>query len=228
MKMADLPAVPKAATSGNTLLAGARLLVIDDDGDLLGVLGDWFSLFCAEVHTAADGATALAIAKRQPLDVVLTDLRMPGFDGLQLLALLKAVQPDLVFVFLTGQGTMEDAIVALREGRAFDFLQKPVRDFNELNLVLERALASRPQPAAPAAPAARTAMPPAHGEVDPLTSREIEVVALLAQGLDNRQIGDRLVLSEKTVKNHLTRIYEKLRVSNRVQAVMVCQGLGVI
>lgn len=207
-------------------LAHARLLIIDDDDNLLGVLGEWFKLHCAEVHTAGGGMSALDIAKRFPLDVVLTDLRMPGFDGLQLLALLKEFHPELAVVFLTGQGTMEDAIVALREGRAFDFLQKPIRDFKALNNVLGRALIhARPRPAAPAV---RAVGLPSEGEIDPLTPREIEVVALLASGLDNRQIGARLFLSEKTVKNHLTRIYEKLRVSNRVQAVLVSQGLALI
>ncbi len=207
-------------------LLQARMLIIDDDENLLSVLGEWFSLHCAEVHTASGGMSALEIARRFPLDVVLTDLRMPGFDGLQLLSLLKEYHPEIAVVFLTGQGTMEDAIVALREGRAFDFLQKPIRDFKALNDVLARALVhARPRPAAPVV---RAAGLPAAGEVDPLTPREIEVVGLLASGLDNRQIGARLFLSEKTVKNHLTRIYEKLRVSNRVQAVLVSQGLGLL
>lgn len=217
---------PASGESQAEALASARLLIIDDDEPVLTVLGEWFKLHCAEVWTAGGGMAALEIARRQQLDVVLTDLRMPGFDGLQLLSLLKELHPELAVVFLTGQGTMEDAIVALREGRAFDFLQKPIRDFKSLNDVLGRAVCHARSRSA--APAVRPGGLPPDGDVDPLTAREIEVVGLLAQGLDNRQIGDRLCLSEKTVKNHLTRIYEKLRVSNRVQAVLVSQGIGLI
>ncbi|MNS58906.1 Transcriptional regulatory protein DegU [compost metagenome] len=67
---------------------------------------------------------------------------------------------------------------------------------------------------------------PAH--VEPLSAREQEIVCLLAEGLDNRQIADRLILSEKTVKNHLSRIYEKLKVANRTQAVVECKMYGFI
>ena len=210
--------------AGATRLADAVILLIDDDENLLEVLAGWFTLHCRAVHTAASGTEALVVARQHPLDLVLTDLKLPGFDGLQLLALLKDHSPSLAVVFLTGEGTMGDAILALREGRAFDFLQKPVRDFKGLNDVLERALAHAGTQAAPP----RQVPTQALTEVDPLTNRELEVAMLLAQGLDNRQIAERLVLSEKTVKNHLTRIYEKLRVTNRVQAVMTCQSLSLI
>lgn len=212
------------AEAGALRLAEAAILLIDDDEDLLEVLAGWFSLHCREVHTAASGTQALLVARQHPLDLVLTDLKLPGFDGLQLLALLKDHSPSLAVVFLTGEGTMDDAILALREGRAFDFLQKPVRDFKGLNDVLERALAHVGAAVTPP----RAAQSYSLTEVDPLTTRELEVAMLLAQGLDNRQIAERLVLSEKTVKNHLTRIYEKLRVTNRVQAVMTCQALSLI
>lgn len=221
------PSLPAPGDAPAAALAAARLLIIDDDEDLRTVLGEWFKLHCAEVHTAGGGMPALDIARRHPLDVVLTDLRMPGFDGLQLLSMLEEQHPGVAVVFLTGEGTMEDAIVALREGRAFDFLRKPVRDFKVLNDVLGRAVVHA-RSRAPEPPPALAAGLPGADEVDPLSTREVEVVALLAQGLDNRQIGDRLCLSEKTVKNHLTRIYEKLRVANRVQAVLVAQGLHLI
>lgn len=223
MRSSSLPASGDDPASA---LAAARLLIIDDDDDLRTVLGEWFKLHCAEVHLAGGGMPALEIARRHPPDVVLTDLRMPGFDGLQLLSMLEEQHPGAAVVFLTGEGTMDDAIVALREGRAFDFLRKPVRDFKALNDVLARAVAHA-RARAPE-PAGLPAGLPGPDEVDPLSAREVEVVALLAQGLDNRQIGDRLCLSEKTVKNHLTRIYEKLRVANRVQAVLVAQGLHLI
>jgi DNA-binding NarL/FixJ family response regulator len=205
-------------------LKDARILVVDDDAELLEVLKEWLTLFGARVDTASEGLQALYLAKKGTYDLVLTDLHMPNLNGLQLLTIVKGLDPNLEVVFLTGQGTMEDAISALREGRAFDFLQKPVRDFKVLNDVLEKALARRAE--AMSATRVVPCAPPEH--VEELSAREQEIVALLAEGLDNRLIAERLVLSEKTVKNHLSRIYEKLKVSNRTQAVVNCKLYGII
>ena len=203
-------------------LNGVRILVVDDDPDLLELLGEWLSCFGASVQSAPDGFKALALVKQQPFDVAVTDLQMPGLSGLQLLSLFKELDPSLEVIFLTGQGTMEDAIQALREGRAFDFLQKPLRDLHQLNQTITKAIGRRQSARAQQAPVP----PPDHIEI--LSPREHDIVSLLAEGLDNRDIADRLVLSEKTVKNHLTRIYEKLKVSNRTQAVLFCKQYGLL
>jgi DNA-binding NarL/FixJ family response regulator len=207
------------------LLTDARILIVDDDPDLVEILKEWLTLFGSRVDTAAEGLQALLKAKQNAYDLIITDLQLPNLNGLQLLSLFKEHDPRVEVIFLTGQGTMEDAISALREGRAFDFLQKPLRDFQQLNQVLERALARRAA-ALEESRAAATVPPPDH--VEALSRRELELMQLLAEGLDNRQIADRLVLSEKTVKNHLSRIYEKLKVANRTQAVMNCKLYGFI
>lgn len=208
-----------------TLFAGTRMLLVDDDAALLVVLKEWLTLFGAQVETATEGLQALYAAKQRPFDLIVTDLQLPNLNGLQLLALFKEIDPATEVVILTGKGTIDDAIAALRGGRAFDFLRKPIHDFEVLNDVLVKAIEKRAIAKAAARQAAPVA-PPIH--VEPLSGREQEIMGLLAEGLDNREIADRLVLSEKTVKNHLSRIYEKLKVANRTQAVINCKLYGFI
>jgi DNA-binding NarL/FixJ family response regulator len=204
-------------------VAGSRILLVDDELELLEMLHDWLVYFGFAVKTSNSALGAIALFKEEPFDVVVTDLKMPGLDGLQLLSMLKELDETVEVIFLTGQGTMEDAVQALRGGRAFDFLQKPLRDLHKLNQVIEQAIERRK-----AAEPRRTSLLPVPEGIEPLTERENEIIACLAQGMDNREIAERLVLSDKTVKNHLSRIYDKLRVSNRTQAVILCQQLGVI
>ncbi|MBO9539805.1 response regulator transcription factor [bacterium] len=204
--------------------ANPRILLIDDQEELLETLDEWLRFSGYRTETASGGQEALEQLRRARFDVVVTDLQMPGITGLELLSLLKQQDPTLEVIFLTGQGTMADAIEALREGRAFDFLQKPLRDLNHLNAAIDKAFAQK-QAKARSRQTGPLALPE---HVEPLSTREVEIILLLARGLDNREIADRLVLSEKTVKNHLTRIYEKLKVSNRTQAVILCQQYGII
>jgi DNA-binding NarL/FixJ family response regulator len=206
-------------------LADIRLLVIDDDPEILEVLKEWLTLFGAEVDAVSSSLEAVRLAKSNHYDVVVTDLKMPMLNGLQLMTILRTeCDPAPQVIFLTGEGSMEDAITALREGQAFDFLLKPIRDYQSLNRSIEKALAQRERLLAVAK--AKPKEMPSH--VEPLSARENELVVLLAEGLDNREIADRLCLSEKTVKNHLTRIYEKLKVGNRTQAVVSAKSYGLI
>jgi DNA-binding NarL/FixJ family response regulator len=200
-----------------------QILIVDDEPELLEILLEWFSAQGYRVQTAPNGFEALALAKRYPFDIIITDLKMPGLNGLQLLAMFKELLPVAEVIFLTGQGTMEDAIAALREGRAFDFLQKPIKNLRQLNQVVEKALARKLLREGPSGPSGQSGLP-AH--LEPLSPRELEIMAFLAQGLENAEIAERLRVSEKTVKNHLTRIYEKLQVKNRTQAVLLCQRYG--
>ncbi|MNX99015.1 Nitrogen regulation protein NR(I) [compost metagenome] len=125
----------------------AKVLVAEDEEDLRLTICDWLSMRGYAVQGAQDGLEALEIASRQTFDVVVTDLKMPRCDGLHLLTALKARDPLVQVIFLTGQASMNDAIEALRHGRSFDFLQKPLNDLRLLEQVIERALAHRAQQA---------------------------------------------------------------------------------
>lgn len=196
-----------------------KILVVEDDPDQRQILRIWLTQSGYTVMTAKDGLEGLAMAQRHAFDVVLTDLKLPGLNGLQLLNLLKDHDPSVVVIFLSGQGTMEDAIAALREGRAYDFIQKPLRNFRQLNLVIEKALLKRQ--ATPAMPL-RVEGPEVSPQIEALSPRERELARLLAKGCDTKAIAEQLGLSEKTVRNNLSLLYEKLGVKNRVQAVLTC------
>lgn len=102
------------------------------------------------IALARDGASALeAVASERP-DIVLSDLRMPGIGGMELLRRLRGMENPPVFILLTAYGSIETAVEAMRRG-AFDFLPKPV-DLDRLEALLSRAVAALPKPAAPAAP----------------------------------------------------------------------------
>lgn len=198
------------------------ILFVDDEPDIREIYATWLRNSGYRVLTAANGTEAIAQVKRCAVDVAITDLRMPGLSGLHLLTILKEIDSSLEIIMLSGQGTMDDAIAALPEGRAFDFLRKPLEDLGQLNLTIEKALNRRDLMAA----AAQADSRPATLASDTLSKRELEVIELVSQGLENREIAKRLFISDKTVKNHLARIYEKLDVANRTKAVAVCQRMG--
>lgn len=196
-----------------------RVLVVEDDRDQREVLEKWLTDSGYATMSAKDGLEAMALVQQHAFDVVVTDLKLPGLNGLQLLGLIKDLHPSVIVIFLSGQGTMGDAITALREGRAYDFIQKPLRELRQLNLVIEKALLSR-QVASPGSPYHEAPLMPEVTES--LSARELELARLLVQGFETRAIADHLALSEKTVRNNLTQLYEKLGVANRVQAILSC------
>ncbi|MSR46425.1 MAG: sigma-54-dependent Fis family transcriptional regulator [Planctomycetes bacterium] len=118
-----------------------RLLLVDDEVNLRAVLKALLEREGYSVEEAPDGATALVKAREKSYAAVLTDLRMPGMDGLELLDALRQEQPELPVILLTAHGTVPTAVDAMRRG-AFNFLTKPF-DQVELSQVMERAIATR-------------------------------------------------------------------------------------
>jgi DNA-binding NtrC family response regulator len=120
----------------------ARILIVDDE---LEVVANWTRVLERDAHsciTATVGQRALALLEAERPDVVLTDLQMPGVDGLTLLRRALELDPDVVVIVITGHGTVESAVEAMREG-AFDYLLKPLPSNDALRLVVERAVARR-------------------------------------------------------------------------------------
>jgi len=118
-------------------MARARVLVVDDKENILKlfarILGDAY-----ELTTAGDGARAISLVAAQPFDVVVTDLKMPGADGFEVLRAVKARAPETEVVMMTAFATVTDAVEAMKQG-AYDYLQKPF-DPDDASLVVARAL----------------------------------------------------------------------------------------
>jgi DNA-binding NtrC family response regulator len=108
----------------------ARVLLVDDEEDFLKTLAERLESRGLNVTTAASGESALASVEGHEYDLIVLDLAMPGFDGIETLKRIKARQPDAEIIMLSGQGSIRTSIEAMKLG-ACDFLQKPV-DINEL------------------------------------------------------------------------------------------------
>ncbi|NLN62881.1 MAG: sigma-54-dependent Fis family transcriptional regulator [Myxococcales bacterium] len=104
----------------------ATILIVDDDKSNLRALEKVFAREGFRVLVAPDGAAALALCRKHTVDVVLTDLMMPGMDGLSLLEALRTVSPDSEVVLMTAYGTVETAVDAMKHG-AYDFVEKPIK-----------------------------------------------------------------------------------------------------
>jgi DNA-binding NtrC family response regulator len=119
-----------------------RVLIVDDEPD---VVANWARLLGRENYsciTATDGERALTLLESEHPEIVLTDLKMPGVDGMQVLARAHDLDPDAVVIMITGHGTVESAVAAMRAG-AFDFLLKPLPSNDVLRLAVERATERR-------------------------------------------------------------------------------------
>lgn len=119
----------------------ARLLVIDDESGIRGALAQVFEYEGHEVRTAEDGHEGIEMAGELRPDVIFLDVKMPGLDGLDVLARLREEDPSALIVMISGHGTIDTAVEATRKG-AYDFLQKPL-DTDRLLVTLRRALELR-------------------------------------------------------------------------------------
>jgi len=184
------------------------------------------------VGEAETGTDAIALARRARPDVILMDIRMPGLDGLEATRRITS-DPELAglrIIMLTTFDADDYVYEALRSG-ASGFLLKDARPEDILNAVrvvaageallapsvtrrLIERFAAQPQPAHP--PIA----------LDRLTERESEVLRLVAQGLSNAEIADRLYISMFTAKTHVSRILTKLDARDRAQLVMLAYEAG--
>lgn len=122
---------------------GTKVLIVDDELDILQLLSAHLTHKGYEVATARNGWEALEALERQGADIVITDMRMPGMSGTDLLRQVRERKPEIEVIVLTGHGTMENAIKALRESGGFDYLLKPLKDLTQLEKVIARALEVR-------------------------------------------------------------------------------------
>lgn len=169
------------------------------------------------VAQASDGDEAVALAQQHRPAIVLMDLSMPGMDGVEATRRIVASQPGTAVVVLTSFGDQTRILEALDAG-AVGYLLKHVDPEEILEAVRVTAAGGAPLDprAARALLDARTRRPDAAG----LTDREREVVGLLADGLPNKVIARRLGITERTVKAHLTSAFQRIGVTDRVQAAL--------
>jgi DNA-binding NarL/FixJ family response regulator len=172
------------------------------------------------VGAASGGEEAVALAAEHHPDVVLMDLEMPGIDGIEATRRIRANDENVNVVVLTAFSDRERILAAIDAG-AVGYLLK---DAEPEELV--RGLEAAARGESPLAPKAAQALVSARAEqqAEPeLTPREREVLALLADGLPNKLIARRLDISEKTVKAHLTSIFQRIGVTDRTQAALWAQ-----
>jgi DNA-binding NarL/FixJ family response regulator len=200
-----------------------KVLVADDHPLLRAGLGDLLSETegLTLVGSAADGEEAVELACSEHPDVVLMDLEMPGVDGIVATQRIRAEQPSTQVVVLTSFADRERILAALDAGAA-GYLLKDAEPEELLRGIREAAAGGSPL----AARAATEVLAERAGsrQVPDLTPREQEVLDLVADGLPNKLIAQRLAISEKTVKTHLTRVFAQLGVTDRTQAALWMQS----
>ena len=182
---------------------------------------------------AADGTEAIALVAEQEPDVVLMDVRMPNVDGIEATRQIVASGSTARIIILTTHDVDEYVFAALRAG-ASGFLLKDVRppDLVEAIRVVARgdallaaSVTRRLLDRFAAVLPADTAKP---ADLDELTDRELEVLRLVALALSNAEIAGRLVLTEATVKTHVSSVLRKLDLRDRVQAVVYAYDVGLV
>ncbi|APE26514.1 two-component system response regulator [Streptomyces venezuelae ATCC 10712] len=181
----------------------------------------------------AEGAQATDVIRRERPDVVLLDIRMPDVDGLTVLRQIQTLPEPPHVAMLTTFDTDEYILTALRSG-ASGFLLKDTEPEQLAQLV--RTLAAGGVVMSPKASRALLRSHPGAGapqdadvsRVGLLSDRERDVLVLVAEGLSNADIGTRIHLSAGTVKDHVSSILTKLRVSSRVQAALLAERAGLL
>jgi DNA-binding NarL/FixJ family response regulator len=211
-------------------VTGPRVLVVDDQE----LVRTGFRLILTTrgvevVGEAANGAAAVAAVRRLRPDVVLMDIRMPDMDGLEATRQIVALDPTCRVIMLTTFNLDRYVYTALANG-ASGFLLKDVtpehlaaavRLVNTGDALLAPSITRRLVERFTAAPAV-------HRDLTGLTPREREVLTLLGRGLSNTELADALTLSEATVKTHVARIFAKLGLRDRAQAVVVAYETGLV
>ena len=223
--------------TGSPLKSKIRIVVADDhpifrDGlcKLLALEEDF-----EVVAQASDGRQVLDVLQQHEPDILLLDLKMPGLDGLATLQRLQAARNKTRVIVLTASDDKNEFVQAMKLGTsgivlkqtATELLIKSIRkvhageiwlDSHTTAAVIRQFVASEE----PSSMTSQSSPPPMQRdrERSPLSQREREIVALVAQGFKNKEMAEKMFISEQTVKNHLHNIFDKLGVSDRLELAL--------
>jgi NarL family two-component system response regulator LiaR len=208
------------------------VVLVDDHSMVRMGLKAYFSTLpdIVVVGEAATGAEAVALTQQHAPDVVLMDLIMPGMDGVQATQLVKKASPRTQVIVLTSYHEDEHIFPAIRAG-ALSYVLKDI-DPDDLADAIRRAHAGEavlhPRVAARMVKELHGAREAAVNPFSELTERELDVLRLVAAGQSNREIAASLVISEKTVKSHISNILGKLHLADRTQAAVYAWQTGIV
>lgn len=177
------------------------------------------------VGEAADGESGVRLALELRPDVILMDVQLPGMSGVDATAAICAAWPAARVIILTTfdrddyvyQGVRAGAMGFLLKDTPAENLVQTIQKVHAGEVFIQPEIASR---------TLRELMRPKVAPLEPLSDREREVLILIAQGLSNRDIAEKLVLSEGTIKNHVSNILNKLQAENRTHAVDIARRYG--
>ncbi|MCG8928444.1 response regulator transcription factor [Lentzea sp. DG1S-22] len=212
-----------------------RVLIADDEplmrAGIKAILGTADDIEL--VAEAGDGREALQVVRERRVDVAVLDIRMPRMDGLACARELRTVAPSVRVVMLTTFGEDDNIVRALSDGAAGFLLKdsapeellRAVRAVNNGEAYLSPMVTSRV--VGMVATSGQPKRQEAQKAVEGLTEREVEVLALLGQGMSNADVGAKLHMSEATVKTYVSRLLAKLGLTNRVQAALLARDAGI-
>ena len=207
----------------------AKILIVDDNPKYLA---DVLPTFGYEVQVAYDGLQALQVLtnKDNDIDLVILDVMMPNMDGFETLKVIRSKEhlEKLPIIMLTAVDTEQKQIFGLKFG-ADDYIVKP---FSLPNLLARIEAILRRVKIAEKEIANKNQNVNIHvsseDPIGPLTQREKEILSCVAQGDNNAAISEKLFVREVTVKTHLNKIFKKLNVTNRTQAVLVAMQMNIL
>lgn len=192
----------------------ANILLVDDNAKYLK---DALPFYGHNVLAASDGIQALKLLEKNNVDIVLLDVMMPNMDGWQTLKAIRSENKYLPVIMLTAVNEDQKMIAGLKSG-ADDYIVKPFILPNllaRIEAVLRRSVRyEKPKTTVQ--------------NLEHLTQKEKEVLKLASQGCSNRDIAEKLVVKEVTVKTHLNSIFKKLKVTNRTQAVLLAMEAEIV
>jgi DNA-binding NarL/FixJ family response regulator len=202
-----------------------RVLIADDHGLVRAGLTELIATFdgVEVIGAATGGEEAVAMTVEHDPDIVLMDLEMPDVDGIEATRRIVELAPSTRVVILTSFSDRERILKALDAG-AVGYLLKDAEPND-----LARGIAAAARGESPLDPRAAGTVIAARvptSQAD-LSEREREVLALLANGMPNKQIALRLGISEKTVKAHLTNVFRQIKVTDRIQAALWARDHGI-